>query len=158
MATKIDPTTVQTISWETDVCDRCGGTGYMPYAAYGGVCFKCNKAGKVLTPAGRAARKAYMEARNAACVKATVRELVAGDKFSLNGDRWARVLEVKAPEGDVWYGKAGDVSLWSIETKNTNYLMDPDAEVLIWSPNAFLAGVTKVVNRKGSVLTFKTAE
>lgn len=23
-------------------CERCGGTGYLPYAAYGGVCFKCN--------------------------------------------------------------------------------------------------------------------
>jgi DnaJ-class molecular chaperone len=44
------------IKFETTTCDRCGGSGYMPYAAYGGVCFKCNKAGVVYTRAGRAVR------------------------------------------------------------------------------------------------------
>lgn len=161
MAPRIDPTTVQSISWETTTCDRCGGTGYMPFAAYGGVCFKCNKHGVVLTPAGRAARKAYMEARDAACARKAVRDLQVGDKFRAYDGKLRTVVSV-TQTGLIDRSTVGTVTTehvrFTVETQKMSIGMSGDQEVLIWSPGAFLAGVTKVVNRKGSVLTFKTAE
>jgi hypothetical protein len=45
---------------ETKTCSRCGGSGKMPFAVYGGVCFKCNGAGNFYTKRGRAAH-AFLE-------------------------------------------------------------------------------------------------
>lgn len=57
------PRLIKSISFETTTCDRCGGTAYMPFSAWGGVCLKCNKSGKgngqMLTRAGKAAAKAF---------------------------------------------------------------------------------------------------
>lgn len=46
---------VARIDFEQATCSRCGGSGRMPFAAYGGVCFGCNGKGQKLTAKGRAA-------------------------------------------------------------------------------------------------------
>lgn len=50
---------IKSIKWERVTCDRCGGTGTMPFSAWGGVCLKCMGPGTVLTRAGKAARDKY---------------------------------------------------------------------------------------------------
>jgi hypothetical protein len=47
------------VTFETDTCGRCSGTGSYPSSAWNGVCLGCNGEGKSLTAAGRAAKKAY---------------------------------------------------------------------------------------------------
>jgi hypothetical protein len=54
---------IKSVMWDRTTCDRCGGTAMMPFAAWGGVCLKCNQSGKgdgtIITRAGKAARDKY---------------------------------------------------------------------------------------------------
>jgi hypothetical protein len=166
---KIDPTTVAKIAWESDTCSRCFGTGRMPYSAYGGVCFKCNGNRVCITAAGRAARKAFMAARREACTLAEAQDLVVGDKISTDGERFHTVTEIRSEssslrkarddeDGSRYGGYVRDENKIDVVVNDRGTMVCPmakDHPVLVWSPGAFLAGVAKVVNRKGVVLTFK---
>lgn len=54
---------IESITYEMTPCDRCGSTGRMPFAAYGGTCFKCNGKGETMTSKGRAAWKRVQEVK-----------------------------------------------------------------------------------------------
>lgn len=56
MTTATSPTQ-RKLLFENTTCSRCGGGGRMPFAVYGGVCFKCHGRGAVLTKRGRAAQE-----------------------------------------------------------------------------------------------------
>lgn len=55
------------IVFEKQACSRCGGSGRMPFSVYGGVCFKCNGKGEMLTRRGAAAFKKVQEVRKQVC-------------------------------------------------------------------------------------------
>lgn len=60
------------IIYDTVTCSRCDGVGRLEAysGVHGGVCFKCNGSGSVLTPKGRAAKKRVDEVQKRVCVKA----------------------------------------------------------------------------------------
>jgi hypothetical protein len=46
-------------TFESTTCGRCGGTGHLPFAVYGGKCFACHGDKVVMTRAGKAARRKW---------------------------------------------------------------------------------------------------
>lgn len=79
--------------FEMQDCSRCGGSGKMPFAVYGGQCFKCHGSGQVMTPKGRRAYKKYLEVREVLCSVAAS-SLKAGDKIVNSENRVVTVTEV----------------------------------------------------------------
>lgn len=147
-------TTRTTIYFETQTCSRCGGTGRMPYSAYGGVCFKCNGQTKTFTRAGLAARKAFFAARAAACETASVTGLTAGQKVSFDGgERWRTVVADVDPTRECGSAGIGEdkVALIRVETQKVNHLVKRTDTVLLWTPGAHEAAIEKVRKRKGVV-------
>jgi len=145
-----------TIRFETTTCDRCGGTGYMPYAAYGGVCFKCNKAGKVLTRKGLAARKAFYAARVAACQSVPVGELQVGQKISQDGETWRTVVapvDLEETSGYETDANGERFPFVRVETQKTSMLVRADATVLVWSPEAQKAAFARVAKMSGAIIS-----
>lgn len=82
---------IVSITFETTTCDRCGGTGTMPYTAYNGVCLKCNRRGTVYTPKGRAAAKKAAAWKDAHA-SISLSDLAVGDRIYVTNMRGARVL------------------------------------------------------------------
>lgn len=68
------------ILFDTETCNRCSGSGRMPYSAYQGVCFKCHGRGKVYTRTG-ANRHSEWQAFRALTMKVPVCDLKVGDRF-----------------------------------------------------------------------------
>lgn len=60
----MNPTCEKSTRTERDTCSRCGGTGRMPFAVYGGVCFKCGGRGYVFTKRGVEAERYLREIRS----------------------------------------------------------------------------------------------
>ena len=139
------------VTFETTTCDRCGGSGYMPFAAYGGVCFKCNKAGKVFTRKGAAARKAFVEARNAACPKLLPGELKVGMKVSQDGNIWRTVAEPVDLETP--HGRQDGEPLFLIVTQKSGIMVRADETVMVKTPEAFHAGVARVRRMSGAIIS-----
>jgi DnaJ-class molecular chaperone len=125
------------IKYETVTCDRCGGSGRMPYAAYNGVCFKCHGIGGVYTRPGKKA-KAACDAMFASLCNVAVKNLKPGMRIrhtdatgkSVSAvKRGAIVVGVHAEEGKTWegqqayrvefrtlsYGGIGENDLWVLE-------------------------------------------
>lgn len=88
------------VYYAMETCGRCGGTGMMPFAAYGGVCFKCGRAGRHFTPAGRKAYHA-LEAKRDEVYGVPWSEVEVGDTVWWSDSRtWRAVLtkEAQAPD------------------------------------------------------------
>lgn len=83
------------VVFDSTPCTRCGGTGQMPYAVYGGVCLKCRGAKRRLTAKGRAATKRYLAWREAA-LQFPITRVTEGMVIRLAGhpDPFAPVLRV----------------------------------------------------------------
>ena len=138
------------ITFQTEKCSRCGGTGRMPFAAYGGVCFKCNGHANVYTRAGLAARTAFLKARAEGCPKVRAASLKAGQRFSTDdGTTWRTVVEDVDPSHTA--GSVNGVPLISVHTQRVDYLSTADNEVTLWSSEAHRAAIQKVAKRKGVV-------
>lgn len=52
------------LTFASETCTRCGGTGRMPFAVRGGKCFKCHGKGTTLTRAGAAAAAKWSALRD----------------------------------------------------------------------------------------------
>lgn len=84
------------VYYAMETCGRCGGTGMMPYAAYGGQCFKCGRAGRHFTPAGRKAYHA-LEAKRDEVYGVPWTEVKVGDLLWWTDSRtWRRVLTMES--------------------------------------------------------------
>lgn len=165
------------IKFQTDDCSRCGGTGRMPYSAYGGVCFKCNGHGKTMTAAGRAARKTFLATRAAACSRKRADEVVPGDRISTDlagtgSNGFKTVIEIeqkssslrKATEAEIADGSAThgeytrDETKINIEFAKVTMPIARDAEVLVFSEEAQRTAIQKVLKRKGVIVTDSTTK
>jgi hypothetical protein len=84
--------------FETRTCSRCGGSGKMPFAVYGGICFKCNGAGKFYTKRGRAAHDFLQRLRSRKAGELTAGMLVWFEGFSAGSftvpSRFNRLVEI----------------------------------------------------------------
>lgn len=76
------------------VCGRCGGTGHMPFSAYGGVCFRCNGDGREWVALLKQPRgvKATVETYNEAKVGDIIKH--GGTFYRVTSFTWARFKEV----------------------------------------------------------------
>jgi hypothetical protein len=148
------------IKFQTDDCSRCGGSGRMPFAAYGGVCFKCNGHGKTMTRAGQAARKTFIETRDAASPRKKVSELEPGDKFMAYDHKFRTVVSIK----DTGYTMSSTVgsgatavttthAQFTVETQKMSIGMSGDQEVMLFSAEAQSTAIQKVLKRKGVIVT-----
>lgn len=85
-------------------CNRCGGSGRMPYSVYAGLCFKCSGAGAILTKRGRAAQLWMNSQREKFIEEFEVGDLLYMPGFSAGSyaqpNRWLTVTEVVRLNGD----------------------------------------------------------
>lgn len=88
--------TATRITFETESCTRCGGSGTMPFTIWGGKCFKCAGSGSQLTKAGRAAYARRLRFLDS-LPQVPVTELQAGDRIR-NGSGWITVLAPIDPD------------------------------------------------------------
>lgn len=84
---------------EKQPCSRCGGSGRMPYAVYGGKCFKCHGAGKTYTRNGKAVANKFAALRHERPYAVPACELQAGDiiwvgSITLGGDPFETTARV----------------------------------------------------------------
>jgi hypothetical protein len=90
---------VRTITFARHACGRCGGSGKMPFAVWGGKCFKCAGAGTLPTTRGAKAQEA-IRAALASCQKPASAFLV-GESVEADG----RLFKIRAiattPDGQV---------------------------------------------------------
>lgn len=114
------------LHFESSTCARCGGSGYMPFSAYGGVCFKCNGGGLVLTPAGKSARKLFDELIAAATDRKPAWDVAIGERIAVLPGKFARVLDktFTSGSGAVIDGKCLGSAV--LVTKGSNMHYTPD--------------------------------
>lgn len=86
------------IVFEMQDCSRCGGSGKMPFALYGGQCFKCLGTGQTMTAKGRRAYKRLLEVQAEVCTVAAS-QLKPGDRIINSDRRTVTVVEVKVKLG-----------------------------------------------------------
>lgn len=138
-----------TFEFERRACGRCGGTGRYPSARWNGVCLACQGAGKILTRAGRAAKKIH-DAWIAENLTVEAQTLRVGDRFrpSSHVNDWKTIESIQVMEG-------GQVVL---ATKHMNYVLPLTGEVLrTATPEEHNALVIRLARLKGTVLTARTS-
>lgn len=152
-------TSTLTLKFESCDCSRCGGSGRMPFSAYGGVCFKCNGAGQVLTPAGRSARKLYDTLLSAACTTKQAWEVEVGERVTYAhevgvGARWFTVVEKEftSTSGSVVDGRCLGSAV--LKSAKVGHMATPDTLMAVYPgvevKREIIAEVAK--RRKGAVV------
>lgn len=161
-------------AFETTECPKCWGSGtpgyLMHYAGvYGGVCFSCNKGGnnktgRILTRAGRAAKKAHDEWITA---NLTVRldSLKPGDRFRPSmTEGWRTVVSIDTEphySGTMTVGSGDNAvttEMWhiTVTTKKMTFSMDKDRTVIRAATQAERSAlIAHIANRKGTIITPK---
>jgi hypothetical protein len=158
---------VQTIRYETATCTRCGGSGQMPFAAYGGRCFKCNGNGETMTAAGRRAR-AKVEAYAAEHLMVPASAVRPGDKIVGNDGKTRTVVEVETTLGQGngrskvgVEGTESFVETWTygsttIHTGRNSYGGAAHRAVRVaWTQDHLAAAAQLVAHLKGAIVTYK---
>lgn len=156
---------IKGISFETETCDRCGGTAQMPFAAWGGVCLKCNKSGKgngqIMTRAGKAARKAYDDYLEKHHTKMMI-DLQPGDIVrDLDGRRTVVEVDREIRHGGTCTIGAGDNAVTfstlhiTVRFKNVSYQCGPYSRITVPPVgDAQQAAFRHVANRKGCTAVY----
>jgi hypothetical protein len=81
----MNPTCTKSTQTERETCSRCGGTGRMPFAVYGGICFKCGGQGFALTKRGAEAERYLRELRSVPAQNLKVGQLIRVDSLTMSG-------------------------------------------------------------------------
>lgn len=128
------------IVFETTVCDRCGGTGRMPFAAYGGICFKCSPqgthagSGTVHTRKGSSALKkwnAFVQEQ----LGTTIDQVEVGDTFRVQGHKRLQTL---ASEPEVVNAETGQMKVTFTSGDGYQYFADSPLKVRYMITTAFI--------------------
>lgn len=145
------------ITFETDTCGRCAGSGTYPSAAWNGVCLGCSGSGKKLTRRGRAARMAYdavMAEMEVPAPDIAVGDLIQVTVSMAGAKRWERVTELVENSG-VGYG---DPVRWlpGLVTKSGRFSFDPDADKVTmirrWSDEVRARATARVARMAGATV------
>lgn len=161
---------VASIGYEKATCSRCTGTGRMPFAAHGGVCYGCNGNGEKLTANGRRA-KAAVDAWAAANLTVAASSLRKGDRINNQGVRRTLVADAETTLG---YGRlksttgvAGTesyVESWQlgqtvIRTQKVDIIVAAHASVIRWwNTESLTACAAAVGHLKGAIVTYQDEE
>jgi hypothetical protein len=123
---------------ERETCDRCGGGGRMPFAVYGGVCFKCNGKGEVLTKRGRAASHYLLGLRTRKASEIEVGQHIRMGQITRGGqpyDATAKVTEIGWDlDGSKWLdSKTGEWRpFYAIKTtRGTQLVANPETDTVV---------------------------
>lgn len=81
----MNPTCEKSTRTERETCSRCGGTGRMPFAVWGGVCFKCHGHGYVLTKRGVEAERYLKELRSLPARDLKVGQSIRVESITMSG-------------------------------------------------------------------------
>lgn len=133
-------------------CSRCGGNGKMPFANYGGVCFKCNGKGRMMSPNGKRAWRKMLEVQKEIC-SIPASSLKVGDKI-MDSQKKPRVVQeikvslgkgrVSSPDWDQ-YGEA------VVVCKGYSMSMAAHADVLkAWDSESLAVCADRLKNFKGA--------
>lgn len=142
-----------TITFETETCSRCGGSGQYPSPMWQGMCLGCNGTGRKLTRAGKVAHKRFHAAMLKMCVPMT--EVEVGDKVKQPADaKWRTVTEVLDNSG-IGHRNDDGTTTWlpGFVAGNTVYSVSPDAQIMRYSQELFEEAVASVAHLKGATIT-----
>lgn len=80
----------QPLRFESETCSRCGGGGYFQHFAgvWGGRCFKCGGAGKLLTKKGAAANAWLIALRTRKASELEVGQYIRCDRITMGGQSY----------------------------------------------------------------------
>jgi hypothetical protein len=110
-----------TISYEYETCSRCGGTGRMPFEAYGGQCLKCHGQGRHLTSAAKRVRD---------IVTATLSERLRISVAELSDGMLVRIGDVRQPRARVVSVTPREDGRTTVElaykTSTMSYVLSPE--------------------------------
>lgn len=160
--------TVSKIVFDMADCGRCGGTGSMPFAAYGGVCFGCNGKGRKLTARGRAAhRKLEAWAEQNLIVAASAVEV--GDRVHVMGKsvkvtaRTTKLGAGRVSSRTVIDGEAVDTTVQlgetTIESATCGYTVAAHAPVRRgWTRETLTLAAPVVARMSGATIVYADVE
>lgn len=155
------------IEFEKSECSRCGGEGRLIGFSHvhGGVCFKCNGKGRVLTRSGAAAYKRVQEVQKRVCTVAAS-SVKPGDRIQGSDKKFRTVVSVETTlgpgNGKSRYGVEGSesyVEYWTfgetiIRTAKNAYSGAAHREVVLAWTNETIAVAAEAVKRmKGASVT-----
>lgn len=153
------------MTFDSETCSRCGGSGTMPFSAYNGVCLKCNRAGVVLTRNGKTARgkvEAWAEA-NLTVPASTVEPGQRVKSGSLSGTVVERTTTLGQGNGRSMRGVEGTdtyVETWTygqtvIRTKSTSLSMAAHAPIRLgWTRETLTQAAALFGHLKGVTFTY----
>jgi hypothetical protein len=154
------------ITFETETCMRCAGSGDYPSACWQGVCLGCSGRGIRWTRRGRAARNAYDEVM--AGMKRTYGDVKVGDRvrmsISPHGSlssvtRWVVVESIKVHPKSMKIGDGPWVDTLSFTyvgidaEKYNGRQAHPTNPIMIWDADIYLAAARRVDRMKGATVT-----
>jgi DnaJ-class molecular chaperone len=99
------------MTFETETCSRCAGTGHHSYCPmWGTVCFKCRGTGKVYTKRGQAAVAYFKQIRSKPLKEFKVGELIWMEDRIFRKSRFLTVTKSGPDElnAGYWYVSAGN--------------------------------------------------
>lgn len=161
---------VAKIAYDKATCARCGGSGRMPFSAYGGVCFGCNGNGEKLTAAGRRAHAAVEEWAKAHLTVAAS-SLKEGDRINYQGQRRTLIRDAETTlgygggksmigvEGTDSYVETWTLGKTVVTTQKVSMQLPAHAEVVRWwTRESLTACVAAVGHLKGLIVTYADEE
>jgi hypothetical protein len=154
------------VTFETETCGRCGGTGQYPSACWQGVCLGCSGRGVRLTRRGRAARNAYDETMSA--MDRTYGDVKIGDRVRMSisphgslasTTKWVIVESIKVHPKSIKHGDGPWLDTLSFTyvgidaEKYNGRQADATCSIKIWDADVFVAAARRVDRMKGATVT-----
>jgi hypothetical protein len=143
------------ISFQTQTCGRCGGTGQYPSMRHQGRCLGCGGSGRCLTRAGRYARERYDEAM-ADKMKIRWSQARKGDLVRLAGDKKYRRVEAIRQTSWTYQennGTRAEAQALVVELSGLGeYTVRAEDMILRWDAEAFRAACAAVSHLKGATV------
>lgn len=99
--------------FESGPCSRCGGSGRMPFAVYGGLCFLCHGKGHKLSKHGQKNYDAWRAAVDAVTF-APASQMKVGDAVKLETGfaRYYRIESIEIGRSHCGTGKLDETGAW----------------------------------------------
>ena len=137
------------ITFETETCNRCGGSGQYPSAAWQGMCLGCNGTGRRMTRRGKAAKRRYDEIIEKMCKPVT--EIEVGDRVQFaSSHKWFTTVSSKPYLPQEGAQMSGD--WWEIRTNGQGLIAQTTSLVKVWDPEVFDEAARVVGRMKGATV------
>lgn len=137
------------ITFETETCSRCGGSGEYPSAAWQGMCLGCNRTGRRMTRRGKAAKRRYDELIEA--MSKPVTDVEVGDRVQFaSSPKWYTVSSSKPYFPQEGAQMSGD--WWELQTNGQGLIAQTTSLVKVWDAEVFDNALRVVGRMKGATV------